>query len=208
LLNIIKIDKMGCTSFRRGLVILSVVLGIVGIVSLSLGATLYMDAKNVKNFPGFSERECTLDKVQVTTLPSNCGYIVTWRDKTSGMSVISDPFSATESKAIAVSRMIDYPLFVKTPCMCTSSSLTYPNISGVNDQCEVWETCILNTKLGNHIKTDGEHFYKLGLVSLSFGLICLAVCILVGILNCCCGGKMETCCGGNGERYPYQHINV
>lgn len=189
---------MGRSAFRRGLNFCAICLGILGASSLVIGTFLILDTQSVDNLPNFEKRQCTLNAVKVIKVGSDCGYTVVWQDKDSGVSAIASPFSVADSKAIAITRMIDYPLHYPVDCLCTTTGPKYPNVGGVQE-CGMWNACILDTRLGEHLQADGRRFKLLAELLLAFSGFGIITCLVIGVLNCCCGAAIENCCGKSGR---------
>lgn len=205
---------MGCNGFRRVLGILSLSLGVLGTASLLVGVFLLRDATHYTNLPDFISTNCTLVAVQVIELPigpgrhgpEGCGFTVLWKDE-SGATAVDDPFAYTQSKILATSRMIDYPLHTSVPCYCPPNPPTYPQL-GAMDGCNVWGNCILEARMAQHIQHVGTRYRWLAEGLLAFSGAAVIASLVLSVIGCCCGGALEACCGcSRSSSGGYRSVN-
>lgn len=207
---------MACNGFRRVLGILSLTLGVLGTASLLVGVFLLRDATHYTNLPDYVGTNCTLTSAQVIELPigrhgpAGCGYTVLWKD-VSGATAVNDPFAYTQSKILATSRIIDYPLHTSVPCYCPPNPPSYPQL-GAMDGCNVWGNCILEARMAEHIQHVGTRYRWLAEGLIAFSGAAVIASLVLTVVGCCCGGALETCCGngccgGNRGQGGYRSVN-
>lgn len=167
-------------------------LGILGTLSLLIGVFLMQDSLNHKNLPNHVRTNCTLNKFTVVKLPETCGYITLWGTE-NGLTAIDDPLSSDPSKTSAISRTIDYPLNTDLTCYCPKSTSTmYPNLSGF-DGCGIWNVCVLEYRMAEHIQNVGLQYMYLSEFLLAFSSLSVLACLILSIVSCCCGNVIQQC---------------
>jgi hypothetical protein len=164
----------------------------IGTISLLVGVFLMQDSLNHTNLPNHVKTNCSLDKGEVIMLPDGCGYTTVWKT-TKGQTAIDNPFTSTHSRTVALSRLIDYPLNTGLECYCPKNNApNYPNIAGFVD-CNIWNTCVLEHRMAEHIQDVGLQYLYLSEVLIAFSGLSVLLSIVLSFVSCCCGSAIQQC---------------
>ncbi len=170
----------------------SIILFVGSIIIIVVASIFIGYAGDIESLPNFGPANCTISKVQVTTL-TNCGinagdygppyfneWIAVWKCKETGASIVENPFAGRFFPQSAYNDQNDYDLDTTHMVMCNTvnSPMLYPTVTFVTG-CQVWSTCFFDVATIKYMQENGESDNRKGFILLFTGI---GLLVLSGVM--------------------------